>query len=242
MPANMVEVFSSLQGEGLYVGQRQLFVRFAGCNLRCAYCDTAASLEAPAMCRIETAPGERRFAEEANPIGADRVRALASGLAGHEAVSFTGGEPLMHADFIAAVAPAFSAAGLQVHLETNGVLHEELAKVIDCADVIAMDVKLESATGQPARLDDNRTFLAVAKQRRVFVKLVVAGATQPDEVAGVAQIVADADVGIPLVIQPMTQDLAKFDEAALMRLQEAASAHLRTVRVIPQVHKLMGCL
>ena len=45
MPAHLVEVFSSFQGEGLYVGQRQLFIRFAGCNLRCRFCDTEAAQE-----------------------------------------------------------------------------------------------------------------------------------------------------------------------------------------------------
>jgi len=34
------EIFSSFQGEGTLVGRRQIFIRFAGCPLRCSYCDT----------------------------------------------------------------------------------------------------------------------------------------------------------------------------------------------------------
>ena len=40
MKAPIIEIFSSFQGEGLLIGERQIFVRFAGCNLDCNYCDT----------------------------------------------------------------------------------------------------------------------------------------------------------------------------------------------------------
>ena len=41
----VVELFDSIEGEGKRTGAMAVFVRFAGCNLRCSYCDTGYALE-----------------------------------------------------------------------------------------------------------------------------------------------------------------------------------------------------
>ena len=43
----VIEIFTSIQGEGDFQGQKATFIRFAGCNLRCPWCDTKSSWEKP---------------------------------------------------------------------------------------------------------------------------------------------------------------------------------------------------
>ncbi|MGE4653124.1 MAG: 7-carboxy-7-deazaguanine synthase QueE, partial [Myxococcota bacterium] len=53
MLANLVEVFSSIQGEGPHVGASTVFVRFGGCDLRCAWCDSPHTWLPSKRCRLE---------------------------------------------------------------------------------------------------------------------------------------------------------------------------------------------
>src|SRR5437588_2184394 len=102
--ARLVEVFSSIQGEGILVGHRQVFVRTFGCNLRCTYCDSPETLKesgSPSHCRVETEPGSWTFRQAANPIAADDLTRIVRGYLSepHHSLSITGGEPLLHAAF-----------------------------------------------------------------------------------------------------------------------------------------------
>ncbi|MCL5058290.1 MAG: 7-carboxy-7-deazaguanine synthase QueE [Actinobacteria bacterium] len=149
MKAAVREIFSSVQGEGPYVGTRQIFIRFDGCNLSCRYCDTARS-GAARHCRVEAVPGKRDFVEVANPLsGPELVKLLQKyfNAGGHHFTSLTGGEPLVHAEYLEGLLPAIKQMGLKVYLETNGTLYAELSRVIGLIDIVAMDIKLPGTSG-----------------------------------------------------------------------------------------------
>jgi len=244
--APVFEVFSGIQGEGILVGTRQVFVRFCGCNRRCAYCDTREALAPSATCAVEQEPGSRRFAEHPNPVSplqvADAVAALNAFPSLHHSVSLTGGEPLLHPDFIRALAPLLRDRGLPVYLETNGTLPDALEQVVEHVRYVAMDMKLESATGQPTPWDAHRQFLRIAATHGVQVKVVVTSMATDDELERVAKVVNEGWFRAPVVLQPVTPTggTRPPSPVVVLRMQEFLARRVRDVRVIPQVHKLMG--
>ena len=72
--ANLVEIFSSVQGEGPHVGQSTLFVRFGECDLRCRWCDSPHTWQPAEGVPHRAAPGRRRAARGPES-GPDRGRA-----------------------------------------------------------------------------------------------------------------------------------------------------------------------
>ena len=106
---SVVEQFVSVNGEGLESGRPAAFIRFAGCNLDCAYCDTRWANGADAV-----AAAELRSAEEL----VDWVRGT-----GVSAVTLTGGEPLLQTglpDLVQQLMAVDDPHPLRVEVETNG--------------------------------------------------------------------------------------------------------------------------
>jgi len=239
---NVVEVFSSIQGEGQCVGYRQVFVRLAGCNLECAFCDTPDSRKIVARGHIEMTAGKRDFQIISNPISVDELSRYVNNLLilPHHSVSLTGGEPLCQAGAIAKLAPLING---RIYLETNGTLSSELSMVLPHIDMISMDIKLPSVTRQNL-WQQHGEFLSLANTRSVFVKVVVTNKTSTEEFQQAIDLIKAVNHDIPLIIQPVTpiRDCEGVTPEMVLIWQEQALKKLHDVRVIPQTHKFMGQL
>lgn len=244
--AALHEIFQSIQGEGLYVGVRQLFIRFSQCNLSCNYCDTPGALIPTKEYKVEQTPGTHDFKPFPNPVKSSELAALVLEKCRNKnavhSLCLTGGEPLMQVDFLKDFLPKVKAEQFKVYLETNGTLPKHLEEVIDLIDIVSMDIKIPSATGGTFLAREHKEFLETAYTKEVFVKIVVVPESNIREIDEAVKIVAAIDEKIPLVIQPATpsrtiKHLPKITD--LLAWQAFAMKSLKDVRVIPQVHKVL---
>ena len=238
---SIIEIFSSIQGEGKYVGYRQAFLRFEGCNLSCDYCDTEHRVGSHRYCRVELNPGSHRQLEIPNPLTPAAVAEYVNNFADitpHQALSLTGGEPLLHTKFITELAPLVR---LPLLLETNGTLGPRLKRVLPLISIISMDIKLPSMVGQEL-WGEHGVFMEIAREKDLYVKLVIERESSTSEISKAISLIASVDRSIPLILQPVTpHGHCKAPSADLMlKAQEMALGPLRDVRVIPQTHVMMG--
>src|SRR5512133_397187 len=246
-PLYISEIFSSIQGEGLLAGRRQVFIRLSECNLDCSYCDTDHAKEDTS--RIETSPGSGEFSRIPQPLALQYVQGVVKQwcerLPGaHHSISITGGEPLLSADSLAELLPLLRPL-LPIHLETNGTMHIALEQVIPHLDYVSMDMKLPSTSGCTEHLWGlHRDFLRMAGGHNASVKIVIGNDSTLDEIRQACDIIADVDSTTPLFLQPLSiaDGGIGISVGHLLRLQETASARLPDIRVIPQMHRMLGAL
>jgi len=101
MTYDVVEIFDSIEGEGKRAGQPATFIRLAGCNLRCSYCDTAYALE-----------NDYRVMPMQDILTHVKTRGI-------NCITLTGGEPLT-APNVDALIYQLLIQGSEVNIETNG--------------------------------------------------------------------------------------------------------------------------
>lgn len=103
MNYKVIEIFGSIDGEGKRTGQLATFIRLAGCNLRCIYCDTCYSFDVSKAQEMSL----EDILKEVDNIG-------------YHNITLTGGEPLVNKEGAMLLIKALCEKGYQVNVETNG--------------------------------------------------------------------------------------------------------------------------
>ncbi len=119
----IAEVFTSIQGEGHWIGVPSLFIRISGCNLRCSWCDTPYASWNPEGPTVEVADLLSEIAQ--NPV--------------HHVV-VTGGEPMLF-EPITELCSGLRKLGKKITIETAGTVYRDL----EC-DLMSISPKLANST------------------------------------------------------------------------------------------------
>ncbi len=195
--------------------------------MHCGYCDELGK-DAASMHLDEVIETLARLDQEEGP---------------HSFVSLTGGEPLLYLTFLKPLMERLKTRGLRAYLETSGVLWRALAEVLELCDVIAMDMKPSSVTGEPAFENEHARFLELARSRETFVKIVLSKAIDLKEFDRLIGIVEKTAPKTPVILQPLSGVLEGHEDPELMALldslQRLALKRVPDVRIVPRLHKIL---
>jgi 7-carboxy-7-deazaguanine synthase len=139
----VAEKFVSINGEGSLCGQLAVFIRFAGCNLNCSYCDTAWANE-------KNTPYE--------PMSVEDIHKYVKST-GIKNITLTGGEPLLQEGIVKLVEVLSQDKELHVEIETNGSVLLDKFLRIENPPSFTMDYKLPSSNMENKMALDNFHYL-----------------------------------------------------------------------------------
>jgi len=237
----IAEIFGpTVQGEGLLVGVLSLFIRFGGCDYRCAWCDTLYAVlpehrydEIFSLTQSGT-PEKKfwwRWLSEEEIV--QEVRQLAPPPI---LITLTGGNPAIHP--LAQLVEQLQSEGYRLACETQGSLAREWFRLLD---VLVLSPKPPSA-GESTSIAEVQACLQYAPTDTTL-KIVVFN--REDYLYARAmfeafpQLPAVLQIGTPPTLQTPKELIAHYREMTARLLQWLHEDRLYRVRLLPQVHRIL---
>jgi 7-carboxy-7-deazaguanine synthase len=230
------EIFTSIEGEGIFVGKKTLFIRFSGCHLKCRWCDTKYALPLDSGTDYQIDEIKDLIIKELQPFTYK--------------VNFTGGEPLLQTEAVIELADFIKKhTNLKTYMESSCFDSELFSKVLPYIDICKVEFKTDDSKVVEDEEYDNLISneikcleLAVESNKATYIKIVVTNSTNLESfknlVYNISKKIKPSDI-LGFIIQP-SFGIDQPTVNKLLDTYDIVQPMFPEVRIIPQLHKEIG--
>lgn len=234
--ARVSEIFTSIEGEGIFVGKKTLFIRFSGCHLKCRWCDTKYALPIDSGTVYQIDEIKVLIIKELQPFTYK--------------VNFTGGEPLLQTEAVIELADFIKKqTNLKTYMESSCFDSELFSKVLPYIDICKIEFKTDDSNVVEDEEYDNLLLneircleLAVESNKATYIKIVVTNSTNLESfknlVYNISKKIKASDI-LGFIIQP-SFGIDQPTVNKLLDTYDIVEPMFPEVRIIPQLHKEIG--
>ena len=204
------EIFYSIDGEGLRTGELAVFIRLAGCNLNCSYCDTKYAIKANSGTKMTI----EEILKEVKKYKCKNI-------------TLTGGEPLIHKS-VKDLIDALLEKKYKVNIETNGAV-DVTPYLNKC--LVTMDYKLPSSMMENHMILDNLEKLT----KNDVLKFV----TEESDFYKIEEILKKYKIKSYVYISPVFGRVEPEQIVEFMKELNKRGVNTKKIRVQVQLHKVI---
>lgn len=205
------EIFGSIDGEGVRTGELATFIRLAGCNLRCKYCDTSYALQ--------MTQGNEMTIDEI----IDKVKEIS-----YTNITLTGGEPLLQKNSIKLIDRLIE-EGFLVNIETNGSI--DITPLLDKNVIITLDYKT-LASG----VNDKMLLSNFDKLRAIDVLKFVCDRNDFEDIK---RLLKGHEIKSYIYFSPIFKQIQPYELVDFLKELHQDGFNTRKMRVQVQLHKVI---
>jgi len=235
LKVRLFEIFTSVEGEGILYGTKTLFVRLAGCPFTCFYCDTVEALPMNS--------GTEYSLEEACKIINSKLQDKTY------KVNFTGGDPLIQHEAVREMAKHVKSKNIPTYLESSCFDAAKFSEVVPFIDFVKIEFKTKDSEFVDPKhystLMENAfecLKTSVSLKKITYIKIVVSSKTDlpsfKELIKRIFNTISKTDIA-GFIIQP-TYGVAEPSLEQLLEFYDIVYPLYNEVRIIPQLHKLIG--